>query len=513
MSLSQPVSPGVFKTARLLLSLFLAAALVFFVVRTLHWHWMFDESIMHYVNFLIDHGKVPYRDIIDLNLPGAYFLDGWAIHIFGSGDFGWRFYDYSLLAILIASMIVIAAPIDWFAGLFAGTLFVFVHAVDGPQMAAERDEIMTVLVLAGYAFLFTSLRRRNPLLLLPFGFLLGLAGTLKPPAAPLGFVLLAMAAYTLRRRSQPLTAYLVYGLTGMLAAGLLTLRFLLATHSLSAFVEIMHRMVPFYAPLGNVSYRYLLRFFFSIRLFVLFLIALIVTIFDTNWRSWERVALILGVLFGAASYFVQHKGTAYHRYPFYAFLLLWIAIEYVKAIRRPGWVRLPACAGILVGTLVIVPVYARTLYPLGDTTALPTALMADLTRLGGPRLQNQVECLDMVSGCVDALYRLGLVEPQPFMGDYMLFPPNGGPPFPYYGELFWQQIHRDPPKVFVITTEMLTGGGRYGRFDNLRQWPAFEAFLNQYYRLDIARQFGPGDYLTAYRIYLLKSGTTPSLQP
>ena len=42
-------------------------------------------SIMHYVNFLMDRGLAPYRDIVDINLPGAYFMEGWAMHIFGGG--------------------------------------------------------------------------------------------------------------------------------------------------------------------------------------------------------------------------------------------------------------------------------------------------------------------------------------------------------------------------------------------------------------------------------------------
>ncbi len=506
----QATASGLLKMSKVLLTLILCAAIIFFVVWTIHWRWMFDESIMHYVNFLMDQGKMPYRDIVDLNMPGAYFIDGWAIQLFGSGDVGWRFYEFSLLSVLIASMIVITLPVDWFAGLLAGVLFLLMHAVDGPQMAAERDEIMTVLVMAGFAFLFVSLRRRRPVLLLPFGFLLGLAGTLKPTAAPMGLVLLTIAAYTLRKSSQRVAAYIMYGLSGMILAALLTFRFFLQTHSFPAFLEIMRRMVPYYAPLGNVSYTILLKSLFNYHLVALSLIALYLAITDTNRRDWERLLLTLGVLFGAASYVVQHKGTAYHRYPFLAFLLVWMSVEFVKALRRPGWGRFLGYAGILFGTLAVVPLYARMLYRLPSVIDLPTTLDRDLIRVGGPRLQNQVECLDMVSGCVDALYRLGLIEPEPFMGDYMFFPPEGGPPFPFYGEMFLSQIHRDPPKILIITTEMLTGGGRNGKFDNIRQWPDLETFIDQNYRIEITRRFGANDYLTAYRIYVLNGSNAAS---
>jgi hypothetical protein len=34
------------------------------------WPLFWDAQVFHYGNFLIDHGFVPYRDIIDMNMPG-----------------------------------------------------------------------------------------------------------------------------------------------------------------------------------------------------------------------------------------------------------------------------------------------------------------------------------------------------------------------------------------------------------------------------------------------------------
>ncbi|MDQ2834404.1 MAG: hypothetical protein M3Y50_11775, partial [Acidobacteriota bacterium] len=73
---------------RLLFSSILCASAAFFIYKSLHWQVMWDTSIMHYVNFLMAHGMAPYRDIIDINMPGSYFIEGWAMHIFGGGDLG-----------------------------------------------------------------------------------------------------------------------------------------------------------------------------------------------------------------------------------------------------------------------------------------------------------------------------------------------------------------------------------------------------------------------------------------
>src|ERR1700739_1919744 len=122
---------------RVVFTLVLCAAVGFYVYKSIHWKLMGDPSIMHYVNFLMDQGLAPYRDIIDINLPGAYFMEGWAMHIFGGGDLGWRFYDFSVLAVLIASLIVISLPYDWFAGLFAGVIFLLIHGGEGPWNAGQ----------------------------------------------------------------------------------------------------------------------------------------------------------------------------------------------------------------------------------------------------------------------------------------------------------------------------------------------------------------------------------------
>jgi len=168
-------------------ALILCAAVGFYVHKSIHWRVMADTSVMHYVNFLMDQGWAPYRDILDFN-PGAYFIEGWAMHLFGGGDLGWRFYDFSLLAILIASLIIISLPYDWFAGLFAGVIFLLIHGAEGPWNAGQRELLMITLIMVSYAFLFTALRRRKPLLALPFGFAIGLAASVKPTAVRLGFV-------------------------------------------------------------------------------------------------------------------------------------------------------------------------------------------------------------------------------------------------------------------------------------------------------------------------------------
>lgn len=491
------------RMGRVLCSLILLAAAAFYVVDTIHWRWMHDESIMRYVNFLMAHGKAPYRDIIDPNMPGSFFIDGWASRLFGAGDLGVRLYEFTLLGSLIAAMMVIAQPYDWFGGLFAGVLFLLIHACDGPLNAVERDEIMTVLIMVGYAFLFLALRQARPWLLMPFGFLVGLAASLKPTAAPLGLVLLAMVAVVLRKQKVPAASYLSSGIGGLLAAFAVTVSFLIEKHVLGDFLAISKRLLPYYAAMGNLPQLDLLRNLPIRAVIVLLPIALVLTLVNTDWKNWERWALALGTGFGAVSYFVQRKGFIHHRYPLFAFLLLWMGIEFARAVKRTGWIRVLGLAGVAIGVFYVVPAYAVRLKAVQTTAHLPDMLETDLTRLGGARLQNQVQCLDMVSGCLTALYRLGVVQSTGYMGDYMFFPPSGTAVASYDRDAFWNDIHRNPPKVIVVTNQWLMRGNT---FDKLKQWPELMAYLLSDYTLNVTRDFGPQEWNLAYRIYVRNAG-------
>src|ERR1035437_11186059 len=118
----------------------LLAGAAIYVMFTIHWKWMWDTQVMHYIVLLLNHGKVPYKEIYDINMPGAYLTERWAIDIFGGGDLGWRLYEFTLLGSMTLAMIVIARPYDWLAGLFAGVLFSVQLGALGPLQGAGRDE-------------------------------------------------------------------------------------------------------------------------------------------------------------------------------------------------------------------------------------------------------------------------------------------------------------------------------------------------------------------------------------
>ncbi len=218
---------------------------------TIHWQWMWDTQVMHYMVLLLDHGKVPYKEIYDINMPGAYLTERWAIGIFGGGDLGWRLYEFTLLGSMTGAMMVIAWPYDWLAGLFAGVLYSLQLGSMGPWQATERDEVMTVLIFIGYAFLMLAVRKARPALMLPFGLAMGLAILIKPTVVPFALCLLLLLLPVLRRRGKSPTAYLLLALAGLAIALGILLDFLLPQHALGPFFFILSKLVPYYSSLAH----------------------------------------------------------------------------------------------------------------------------------------------------------------------------------------------------------------------------------------------------------------------
>ncbi len=170
-----------------------------------HWPLVNDAALMHYVVFLMAGGMAPYREIGDINLPGAYvpewlsFVLASCLHV--SSAAMWRAMDASVLLLAGFAMVRIARPFSWFAGVWAGCLFALYHGRDGVGQAGQRDLWMAMLLLWAMASLFAARQQqtRQAALrrLFAFGLLVGSATTIKPGGV--AFLLCTLPFLTARR--------------------------------------------------------------------------------------------------------------------------------------------------------------------------------------------------------------------------------------------------------------------------------------------------------------------------
>lgn len=486
----------------------------YYILASLHWPVVWDGAVMHYMHLLLRHGMRPYSDITDMNLPGCYLTEGWAMDLFGWGDLSWRVYEYVLMAVLALSGAVIGGARHWMAGVYCALFFTLMHGAEGPMMAVERDEVMMVLLVAATACFFVAIRRQQPVLLLLFGFGGGLAVSIKPGALLLDASLILLAYFTVRRQGEPASRYVLWAVAGNVITLGLVIGFLLQYHAFSGLLFIVRNILPSYIHEKNFGRMYLLRHLTPVPLIPLALAALASAFLRRRPWDWERAALWLGMAAGAFAYWAQAKGYLYHRYLFTAFLVLWIGRELSGSQHQNRRsVRILEIVGVCLLFLVAAPFYVRRIYEYPRTIPPPQnlafALQRDLADLGGPSLQNQVQCLDLVNGCLNALYRLRLVQNKGTAGDLLLFSPRPGPTVDFYRNWFSAREHAHPADVVVLGNEWYF---QYAvSFDKINTWPQYANYLRSAYVPVVERHFGQQNS-PAYRIYLRKGSEVLALE-
>jgi hypothetical protein len=484
---------------RILLTLYFVVCLGFFVARTAHWKQVNDPAQLHYVCFLMDHGMAPYRDLLEINMPGIYLVNWSVMHTLGGGSMAWRFFDFGLMGIAAWAMIVIAWPYDWLAGVFGATLFILFHGRDGAGQEGQRDFIIATLLLCAYALLFDCFRNRRNWPMFAFGLCAGIAATIKPMPLPFALLLLVLAAVRWKRIGQPVWKPLLYALLGLLIPLAIVGVFLVSKHSLGSFWYLLHVEMPFYQQLGRVSLRKLVALMATASIQTVALIALAIAVMKRDWWNWEGKLLVTGILFGIASYFAQGKAFPYHRYPMLAFVFLWAGLQIITALRARGMVRVLAIAGV--GFVVILaPIYVnKAIHKVWDP-AFMDSLTADLNQLGGRELSGHVQCIYMQADCDATLYDMRLVQSTGLFYDYLIFGSAQQRVIRDSRQRFWEEFQQNTPQVVVIGGGLFPDGHGY---DMLASWPLFQHELAANYFLYKDRSFPPAESgQRAYRIYV-----------
>jgi len=490
------------RRSRILLTLYFLVCVGFFLVRTAHWQQVNDPAQIHYLCFLMDHGMAPYRDLLEINMPGIYLVNWSVMHTLGAGSAAWRAFDFGLMGAAAWAMIAIAWPYDWLAGVFGATLFILYHGRDGAGQEGQRDFIIAVLLLCAYAFLFQCFRSHRKWPMFAFGVCAGMAATIKPTPLPFALLLLLFAAFRWKRAGEPVLKPSLYALLGFIFPLAIVAAFLVSKHALGAFWYLVRVQLPFYQTLGRASLRTLLALMMTASVETVALIALAIAVMKRDWWNWEGKLLLAGILFGIASYFGQGKAFPYHRYPMLAFLFLWAGLQIVTALRAQGRVRVLAIGGVAFA-VILAPIYvSRAVRKVWDPT-FSDSLNTDLNRLGGRQLSGHVQCIDTPADCDTTLYRMRLVQSTGLFYDYLIFGSARQRVIRDSRERFWQEFQSNPPQVVIVGSGLF----RYGRgYSKLASWPLFQQELTSHYFLYDDRSFPTAEAgQRAYRIYVEKS--------
>ncbi len=467
----------------------LLAAVACFAVISWRWPVVNDAALMHYVVFLARHGMAPYGTIHDINRPGAYVPD-WLVSELGAGDRGWRVYDLGLLGVGAAAMVGIAWRRDWFAGAFAGGLFALFHGRDGMGQAGQRDLAIAVLFLVAGAAFLEGLRRERLLWFVAVGLALGASATIKPFGVVLFAVLMVWAAMAVERGEK--RKAMAAGLAGFSLPVLAMTFYLYRAHAWGSFVAMCRVDLPFHVRAARPPFWWMVESALPGSLRKVAWVAPVLGLAGRSWRRPQTRLVLLGMGFGLACFFAQHKGYDYQRYPFVAFLLLWVGLECTDALRsRSLAARALGVYGLLFGLCCCSVSYLRAAAKASWPEGYLQAMERDLRAEGGPRLDGRVQCVDSISGCVTVLDRMQLQQATGTLYDEFLFTPARDEAVTEARREFMSALGARPPEVFIVASWLFPEGpGKYGK---LALWPAFDSYLGANYRLVDQQRFARGE--------------------
>ena len=466
-----------------LLNVPLAAATGLLLWRSLDWPLVGDAAIFHFIAGQMQMGAVPYRDIVDINMPLIYFIHLAVVAIGGMGDVAWRAFDLAAAALMSGLILALVWPAGRAPAILAALVVLMTHLLLGPYSTGQRDYLMSIAALA--AALVSSRAAENP----PGRSIeLALAGAFAATAAsikPSGLILLALPAVAMAGLRWREAAWIIAGaaVTGLLLLGLLA-----GSGGLWAFVGMVREVMPAYASLnsGTISDAFRDTLVWLAPAGGLALAAAL----NVAAPKPPRVRAMIGLtLFGLIHLLVQRKGWFYHVYPLGIGLACWGAWSLAALPRLRAALCLTVTAATLAWLLPPALTQARTYPALRAAAAMQFALERRLPK--GARVQ----VLDSDNGAFIAVARAAMRQATPHIQWFSLL--LAGEPV---RRAFVDALQADPPAAILLTNSQWP---QASGFDAADGWPEFAALLASRY---VLAQTGDENGI-AWRLYLRR---TPS---
>lgn len=484
------------------------AALLWIVVAmavraTWHWGIAYDAPLLLYVAKAIAAGATPYRDIFDMNLPGAYLVCMAFVKLFGASDLWWRVFDLAVQGAISIVAYLILKDVDRPLAAIAAAAIALHHLCLGSYLVGQRDFVMVLFEIGAIHCLFSTRAQRAPLahsaLLAVAGASIAFASLIKPTALLMYGV---AAGYLLveerdgRRTLGSLLRCVGGGAAVFAAVGI----WLAGAGALEDFFDIQVNFVAAtYAGIAAGPW----ALFGTPSDFAPFAGLL----FAWNTRHLRRYAALLAMLvLSLFSYHVQRKYWAYQLAPYYVFAPLagfYGLALFARSELAAHWPKAAAAAVVGLQIAVLAWGWSKLATDLGPEPAIAEpmrdvevveTLMADISSLGD--LPRGVQPLDTSLGVVNAMLRLGLKLPTRTLYAFPLYLEQRTGFLARERARFLDDMRNSHYPPIVRSNQQWPYGDGY---DRLELWPEFGDMLAKQYRLSVERRFADG---RGYRVYV-----------
>lgn len=235
----------------IIISVPLGLLLLTIIFLSLYWKMEHDMPLMFYNAFLIEHfGKIPYKDFLDLNMPGSYIFYIIIGKLSGYSDFGIRLFDIFSVAILSALTYFTMRKIDKRAAMITIILLALHYFGAKPYLTLQRD-YFSLIFLAAFVSFYLNFKGSALLKYIICGALLGMCVTIKPHAVIFIAAFIAVEL-VLTNQNRLKTALLILAGSAM-PIGIMVL-YLAVTGALAPFMDIAVNYLPLYGSLSRTHY-------------------------------------------------------------------------------------------------------------------------------------------------------------------------------------------------------------------------------------------------------------------
>ncbi len=300
---------------------------------SLAWPLYHDETIIQYIAWRILNGAAPYRDIFEMNMPGAYVLRVFSLVFFGESDLGYRLFDLYFVLLIALGIFAFCGRALLYPAIGALLYFAY-HLSWGPRTMGECD-MMVIPFLMGALYVFREYLERPERvgLMFVFGLCAGYAPWVKPVAVMLPVMCYLAMAVRLGINKQTMIAG-VYGVLGYLVPGVLLNLWLFTNGGLAAFYDITLHFIVIYKNFKPLPWT--LETWVSLA-FNLYCVGtmLVVMARRSTLNATGRIVLAIGLVYGLLHYYVQGKGFWYHREPLRVFMCLYAAMVLPRLNSKP----------------------------------------------------------------------------------------------------------------------------------------------------------------------------------
>jgi hypothetical protein len=487
------------------LFLVLFALAVFLSAVSLSWKPEHDLPLMLYSGFLIEElGRVPYRDIFDMNAPGALITYAALGRVTAFSPLGLRIVDLLLTAALSFIAFAWLRRINRPASAIAAVLWPVFYLGHGAGMALQRELFILILVaLAGWLFVAQTEPKRFFII----GFLLGMAALIKPQSLITlpGIFTASLFCTSDAGTSEPrrIKRDLFVAFAGVAVPVGLCIVILAYFEALEPFLAIASEYWPLYGSLsgahetidGLARLRNLFDGFRSFGGMGMLLVPACLGLASARWDVQERkdqddanaLYPLAALLFAFGLYpALSGQFWPYHFLPFAYFAILASSLC-VRAVGRP--LALPRMLGIV--ALLFAAAFGNSWDAIANLASAPSprderveAIVSYLEERTEPAAT--IQPLDWTGGAVAAMLETRSALATQFLYDFHFYHHVNSK---YIRELradFLEQLRSSHPEVVIRITapdKPWVWGSNTGPF------PELEALLSQEYHL--ARK-GPG---------------------